>query len=125
MAIQRSRARQTAGPSRKLLKAKVLAVVAQIPQARVTTYGAIARCLRVGPREVAYVMARLTPEESAEFPWYRVVAAKGIISTMKLGQVGRRQIARLRDEGVTVTLRHKVAAFDTVFWPPKRVKVAG
>ena len=102
------------------LKVRVLAVVAAVPEGRVTTYGAIARRLRVGPREVAFVMSRLTPEESAKLPWFRVVAANGVISTMKLGQVGRRQVARLREEGITVTLRNKVADFAAVFWPPTR-----
>ena len=102
------------------LKAKVLAVVARVPEGRVTTYGAIAHRLRVGPREVARVLSHLTPEESAELPWFRVVAANGVISTMKLGQVGRRQVARLRDEGIAVTLRNKVVSIDSVFWPPTR-----
>jgi methylated-DNA-protein-cysteine methyltransferase related protein len=107
-------------PADSRLKAKVLAVVARIPEGRVTTYGAIARRLRVGPRQVAFVMARLTPDESANLPWFRVVAANGVVSSVKRGQVGRRQVARLRDEGIAVTLRNKVAAFDSVFWPPTR-----
>jgi methylated-DNA-protein-cysteine methyltransferase-like protein len=96
----------------------VLAIVAAIPAGRVTTYGAIARRLRAGPREVAAVMSHLTAEESATLPWHRVVAANGVISTTKRGPVGRRQLARLREEGVTVTLRNKIAAFATLFWLP-------
>src|SRR5437879_5695576 len=82
------------------LKRRVIAVVAAIPEGRVTTYGILARRLRVSPRQVAFVMARLTPEESQALPWFRVVAAKGVVSTTKLGAVGRRQIERLRAEGV-------------------------
>ena len=104
------------------IKSEVLAVVADIPEGRVTTYGAIGKSLGVTARQAAYVQARLTPEESASVPWFRVVASKGVISTMKLGSVGRRQVARLQDEGVTVTPRHKVEGFDSVFWSPEPVK---
>ncbi len=100
------------------LRSRVLEVVAAIPEGRATTYGAIARHLEASPRQVAFVMANLTAEESEQLPWHRVVAAKGIVSTMKLGALGRRQIRRLRDEGVTVGRRNAVEDFDAVFWPP-------
>ena len=100
------------------LRSRVLAVLAAIPDGRVTTYGAIAKHLRVTPRQVAFVLARLTDEESATLPWFRVVGAKGVVSTIKLGSVGRRQIERLLAEGVSVTLRHKVEAFDQLMWVP-------
>ena len=100
------------------LKPRVLAVVAAIPEGRVTTYGAIARRLRATARQVAFILSHFTPEESATLPWFRVVAANGVVSTMKLGATGRRQIAKLRDEGVAVTLRYKVIDFDSVFWRP-------
>jgi alkylated DNA nucleotide flippase Atl1 len=101
------------------LRARVLAVVAAIPEGRVTTYGAIARHLRVGPRQVAFVLARLTAEESAQLPWFRVVAANGIVSSTKRGNVGRRQIACLQAEGIVVTARNKVAEFSAVAWSPR------
>jgi methylated-DNA-protein-cysteine methyltransferase-like protein len=101
------------------LKARVVAVVAAIPEGRVTTYGIIARRLRATPRQVAFVLARFTPEESAALPWFRVVAAGGVVSTIKLGAVGRRQVARLREEGVAVTPRNKVADFAAVVWSPR------
>lgn len=101
------------------LRTRVLAVIAAIPEGRVTTYGAIARRLKATARQVAFVLARFTPEESATLPWFRVVAANGVISTMKLGSVGRRQIARLQTEGVEITARNKVADFDTIFWQPR------
>ena len=100
------------------LKAQVLAVVAAIPEGRVTTYGTIARHLRVTARQVAFVLATLTVEESEEIPWFRVVAADGVVSSTKIGAVGRRQIERLRAEGVAVTPRNKVEDFDAVAWFP-------
>lgn len=101
------------------LRTRILAIIASIPEGRVTTYGAIARRLKATARQVAFVLARFTPKESATLPWFRIVAANGVISTMKLGSVGRRQIARLQAEGVAVTARNKVADFNTVFWRPR------
>jgi methylated-DNA-protein-cysteine methyltransferase-like protein len=100
------------------LKGKVVAVVAAIPEGRVTTYGTIARHLHSSARQVARVMATLTPEESAALPWFRVVAAQGFVSTIKLGAVGRQQIRRLCAEGVAVTPRHRVEDFELVVWAP-------
>jgi methylated-DNA-protein-cysteine methyltransferase-like protein len=99
-------------------KSKVLAVVAAIPEGRVTTYGAIAKHLQVTPRQVAFVLATLTPQESKNLPWFRVVAAGGFVSTTKLGAVGRKQIARLRAEGISVTPRSKVEDFALIVWCP-------
>jgi methylated-DNA-protein-cysteine methyltransferase-like protein len=100
------------------LKTRVLEVVAAIPEGRVTTYGAIGRRLNVTARQAAFVLARLTAEESEEFPWFRVVGAKGFVSSMKLGAVGRRQIARLRAEGVSVSRRSLVEEFNLIVWSP-------
>jgi methylated-DNA-protein-cysteine methyltransferase related protein len=99
-------------------KSQVLAVVAAIPEGRVTTYGAIGRHLGVTARQVAFVLATLTAEESAGLPWFRVVAAKGVVSSTKRGAVGRKQIQRLREEGVSVTPRNKVEEFDLIVWSP-------
>ena len=100
------------------LRSRVIGLVAAIPEGRVTTYGAIARRLRVSPRQVARVLGSFTAEEAAGLPWFRVVAANGVISSLKLGTVGRRQIACLREEGTEVTGRNRVSQFQTVFWRP-------
>jgi methylated-DNA-protein-cysteine methyltransferase-like protein len=102
------------------LKSRVLQVVATIPEGRVTTYGTIARYLHTTARHVGMVMASLTANESRRVPWFRVVAANGVVSTIKLGSVGRRQIARLRAEGLAVTARNKVEDFNAVAWFPGR-----
>jgi methylated-DNA-protein-cysteine methyltransferase-like protein len=99
-------------------KSRVLALVAAIPEGRVTTYGTIAQHLGVTARQVAFVLATLTGEESKQLPWFRVVAANGVVSSTKLGSVGRRQIERLRAEGVAVTARNKVEDFHVIAWSP-------
>jgi methylated-DNA-protein-cysteine methyltransferase-like protein len=95
-----------------------LAVVAAIPEGRVTTYGIIGQYLHVTARQVAFVLARLTDEESEGLPWFRVVAAKGIVSSTKLGAVGRKQIERLSAEGISITARNKVEEFASIVWTP-------
>lgn len=99
-------------------KPRVLAVLAAIPEGRVTTYGTIAHHLHINPRQVAFVLATLTRKESARLPWFRVVAANGFVSTTKLGFVGRKQIERLRAEGVAVTPRNRVEDFLVLAWSP-------
>ncbi|SRR5579871_257440 len=99
-------------------KSQVMDVVAAIPEGRVTTYGNIAHYLRGTARQVAFVLARLSKEESQQLPWFRVVAANGVVSSTKLGAVGRRQIARLRAEGVAITSRNKVEDFQVIAWLP-------
>jgi methylated-DNA-protein-cysteine methyltransferase-like protein len=98
------------------LKAKVLAVVAAVPEGRVTTYGMIGKHLGATARQVARVMSSLEPGECDN--WFRVVGANGVVSTTKLGAVGRRQIASLRADGIPVTARNKVEGFDAVVWVP-------
>ncbi len=100
------------------LKARVLAVVVAIPPGRVSTYGTIARHLRRTARRVAFILARLTDAESGRVPWFRVVAARGFVSSTQLGAVGREQIKRLRAEGVAVTPRNTVEDFAVLAWTP-------
>src|SRR4051812_143198 len=82
------------------LRNNVLAVIHDVPAGRVTTYGTIAEYLGITPRDVARVLSGLSEAESEVVPWHRVVAAGGVISTLRAGEVGRRQIARLFREGV-------------------------
>ena len=105
-------------PRRTPLRPKVLALVSAIPRGHVTTYGALARRLGVSARQVAYVLARLTMEESERLSWYRVVAAGGVVSTMRLGAVGRKQVRCLAAEGIAVTAWNKIDDFRAVEWAP-------
>jgi methylated-DNA-protein-cysteine methyltransferase-like protein len=99
-------------------KAQVMAVVAAIPEGRVSTYGAIAQHLGITARQVAFVLTRLTVKESERLPWFRVVAANGVVSSTKLRAVGRRQIEQLRAEGVVVKPPNKVEDFHVIAWFP-------
>ncbi|MFM2310593.1 MAG: hypothetical protein RLY87_2715 [Chloroflexota bacterium] len=56
----------------------IYAIVARIPQGKVSTYGALARIVPVprGARGVGWAMARCP----ADIPWWRVVSASGKIT---------------------------------------------
>src|SRR5262249_20939481 len=100
------------------IRANVMAVIHEVPAGRVTTYGTTAEYLGLTPRDVARVLAGLSETESEGLPWYRVVAAGGVISTVKAGSLGDRQIERLRREGVDVTEQNTVEDFATLLFTP-------
>ena len=87
---------------------RVLAAVAAIPEGSVTTYGGLGKKLKLTARQVASVLAHLTREDADSIPWHRVVGAGGVLSTLKLGAVGRRQVERLEAEGHTISARGKI-----------------
>ena len=72
----------------------IYAIVARIPEGRVSTYGTIARMTPVprGARGVGSAMARC----AATIPWWRVVAAQGRLTAPDAGL--QREI--LSSEGV-------------------------
>ena len=77
---------------------KVLAIVKQIPNGQVATYGQIA-LLAGNPsaaRQVGMIMHGL---KESELPWHRVINAKGGISTYRVG-FGDLQHKLLETEGV-------------------------
>ena len=80
----------------------ILDVVSAVPRGRVTTYGGVAE--RAGwpgrARLVGRVLSRL-PDRS-RIPWHRVVAAGGRIAFPDGSDSRRRQVERLRGEGVEV-----------------------
>ena len=78
-------------------------VVATIPHGRVASYGQIARLCGF-PRHARYVGATLKqlPEDS-ELPWHRVINAKGEVAFRADSEQRRRQIERLRAEGIAVS----------------------
>jgi methylated-DNA-protein-cysteine methyltransferase-like protein len=58
--------------------------------------------MNVMARHVAFVMSRLTEEESAELPWHRVVSADARISPNMAPSLAKLQRKRLRGEGMKI-----------------------
>ena len=102
------------------IRAEVLAAACSVPAGRVTTYGAIGNHLQVTPRHVAFVLARLTEEESAKVPWHRVVGAGGQIRQPD-SEALQRHRKRLMDEAILVSTEGRIGDFSTVShtWPER------
>jgi methylated-DNA-protein-cysteine methyltransferase-like protein len=82
---------------------RVYRLVKKIPRGRVTTYGEIAKALRLpgGARAAGYAMAACPSGQG--IPWHRVIAANGRISIPEPhGSLQRRLLAA---EGVDTRLR--------------------
>jgi len=77
----------------------VAVLVRSVPRGRAVTYGDVARA--VGRPSAARWVAgalRRASEADPTFPWHRVVAAGGRVSTFRIG-MGALQTALLRSEG--------------------------
>jgi methylated-DNA-protein-cysteine methyltransferase related protein len=86
----------------KAFREAVLALVAQIPEGSVVTYGQIARVAGYPrrPRQVGMVLKGL-PEDT-DLPWHRVINAQGLVPSRGRFWGALVQIQRLRDEGLKV-----------------------
>ncbi len=79
----------------------ILAVVNQIPYAKVATYGQIARLagLPKHARLVGRVLSHL--DSDTDIPWYRVINAQAKISVKQLDEYGQNiQQQKLMQEGI-------------------------
>jgi len=93
------------------------AVVRQIPEGRVTTYGTVATVagLPGRARQVGYSMAALSDEH--DVPWHRVVNARGEVSTRSGGSTFETiQRTLLESEGITFNARGRID-LETYGWP--------
>ena len=97
------------------IRAEVIRLVAAIPAGKFTTYGSIAVHMNVMARHVAFVLSRLTAEESATLPWHRVVGAEGRISPNMDAALARKQRARLRAEGMKIDRQGYIRNSDAHF----------
>lgn len=92
----------------------VIQLIQQIPQAKVMTYGQIARLAgnSRGARGVSWILHSMS--QPHKLPWHRVVNSKGEIS-----HTGSEQRELLEMEGVEFGLRGKID-LETYQWnPPK------
>lgn len=96
-------------------KTLVLKILSQVPLGKVTTYGYIAGLCGITPILVGWILGGMTDNEMTKYPWQRVVAKGGIISSLKLGPKGMLQIEMLRKEGVEV-VDECVVDIEKVMW---------
>lgn len=96
---------------------RVIALVKNIPEGKVATYGQLAG-LAGSPRAARQVVRTLhSSSEKEELPWYRVVNSQGRIS-LKPGSGYELQRALLEAEGVTFD-RSGTIDFEKYLWSPK------
>ena len=98
---------------------RVYAIARQIPEGKVTSYGAIAEALgmRSGARLVGFAM-NLSHNVFPEVPAHRVVNSAGILTgKFHFGSPEKMQ-QLLEKEGVAVK-NDKVVSFKELFWNPK------
>ncbi len=105
--------------------AAIRATVCDIPRGAVASYGQVASLAGL-PRR-ARLVGRVLRElpKNTDVPWHRVLTASGKLAFPEGSVAFKRQVARLRDEGVSVA-RGRVSmatyrwepSLDALFWKP-------
>jgi methylated-DNA-protein-cysteine methyltransferase related protein len=101
---------------------RIYAIVRQIPQGKVATYGQIAELAQLygQARLVGYALFRTSGPET-EIPWHRVINAKGEISYSSLRLGGDYlQRSRLQAEGIKFNSTGKID-LHRYQWQPDRI----
>lgn len=83
--------------------AAVYRAVRRVPPGSVTTYGDVSRALfghARAARTVGWALHALPEDELASVPWWRVISARGVVSTSCETHAAAEQRARLEAEGV-------------------------
>lgn len=96
----------------------VYEIVRLVPEGRVTTYGAIARCLGMSrsSRMVGVALKGCLHMEN-QVPAHRVVNRNGLLSGKASFGKGDEMAQLLRQEGIQVQ-EDRVLDFNAVFWDP-------
>ncbi len=84
---------------------EIYAVINAVPAGQVVSYGAIAKIVGCGPRQVGYAL-RALPQDT-KLPWFRVINSSGKISLPK-GQGYETQQQLLEQEGVEFNLNGRI-----------------
>ncbi len=93
---------------------KVESLVAQIPKARVMTYGQLAALC--GNARAARIVGGIAHFGDADLPWHRVVNKQGGLAS---GYPGGRQAhaVHLANEGIIVDSKYRVNIEELLWWP--------
>src|SRR5471030_1100718 len=95
-------------------RARVEAIVSQIPRGKVMTYGQLAALC--GNARAARIVGGIAHYGNPALPWQRVVnKSGGLASGYPGGRSGHRQV--LEAEGVKVSDNLEVAVEELIWWP--------
>lgn len=97
---------------------RVYDVVRQIPEGRVTSYGAIAKYL-AAPRSARMVGWAMNASHGKDVPAHRVVNRKGLLTGKHHFQGTNLMQQLLENEGVEI-IDNQIQALDEHFWDPQQ-----
>ena len=101
---------------------KVYAIVRQIPEGRVTSYGAIARSIG-SPQSARMVGWAMNASHAVEdVPAHRVVNRLGLLTGKHHFEGTNLMQQLLENEGVEV-IDNQIQRFDEIFWDPNLTKI--
>ena len=96
---------------------RVYVVVRQIPQGKVTSYGAIAKVLGAARSARMVGWAMNAAHNLEDVPAHRVVNRKGLLTGKHHFEGTNLMQQLLENEGIVV-IDNQIQNFDTVFWEP-------
>jgi methylated-DNA-protein-cysteine methyltransferase related protein len=96
---------------------RVYAIVRQIPEGRVTSYGAIAKCLGTSRSARMVGWAMNASHSMEDVPAHRVVNRKGLLTGKSHFDGTNLMQQLLENEGVKV-IDNQIVDFEKCFWEP-------
>ena len=100
---------------------KVYAIVRQIPAGRITSYGAIAKCIG-SPQSARMVgWAMNASHNRRDVPAHRVVNRKGLLTGKHHFEGTNLMQQLLENEGIVV-IENQIQNFEEIFWDPSNTK---
>ena len=100
---------------------KVYAIVQQIPAGRITSYGAIAKCIG-SPQSARMVgWAMNASHNRRDVPAHRVVNRKGLLTGKHHFEGTNLMQQLLENEGIVV-IENQIQNFEEIFWDPSNTK---
>lgn len=100
---------------------KVHAIARQIPEGRITSYGAIAKCIG-SPQSARMVGWAMNASHNQEdVPAHRVVNRKGLLTGKHHFEGTNLMQQLLENEGIVV-IENQIQNFEEIFWDPSSIK---
>lgn len=100
---------------------KVYAIARQIPAGRITSYGAIAKCIG-SPQSARMVgWAMNASHNGRDVPAHRVVNRKGLLTGKHHFEGTNLMQQLLENEGIVV-IENQIQNFEEIFWDPSNIK---
>ena len=100
---------------------KVYAIARQIPAGRITSYGAIAKCIGSPQSALMVGWAMNASHNRRDVPAHRVVNRKGLLTGKHHFEGTNLMQQLLENEGIVV-IENQIQNFEEIFWDPSNIK---